>query len=255
VGKELSGLRIVLQGAGAAGVAISNLLLAAGVTDIIVIDREGIIEQRRKGTDPIRRRLAKQTNPREVEGHQADALQGADVFVGVSGPNSLSIDNVRRMASDPIIFALANPTPEIMPEDVAGDARIVATGRSDYPNQINNVLCFPGLFRGLLDAAATTVTDEMKITAAEAIANIVGGDASEDYIIPSPFDRSVAPAVAMAVTETARRQGLIRPGSHGSLEDEVSAHAAEAARAAVDAAATRRRDAAAANPDTAEGVV
>ncbi|HEX9890401.1 MAG TPA: NAD-dependent malic enzyme [Nitriliruptorales bacterium] len=254
VGKELTQLRVVLQGAGAAGVAISNLLLAAGITDIIVLDREGIIEQRRKGTDPIRRRLAKQTNPREVEGDQATALAGADVFIGVSGPRSLPVESLQRMAADPIVFALANPTPEIMPEDAEPYVRIMATGRSDYPNQINNVLCFPGLFRGLLDAAATTVTDEMKIAAARAIASIVGDDASEDYIIPSPFDRSVAPAVAMAVAETARLQGLIRPGSHGSLQDEVSAHAAEAARAAVEAAASRRREVEAADTGAGGGL-
>ncbi|MBW3577419.1 MAG: NAD-dependent malic enzyme [Actinobacteria bacterium] len=233
VGKQLAQLQVVLQGAGAAGVAVANLLMAAGVQDLVAVDRQGILTMRRKGNDPIKRRLAKQTNPREVEGDLADAIGGADVFIGVSGPQSFPVGLVKTMADDPIIFALANPTPEIMPEEVSPYARIVATGRSDYPNQINNVLAFPGIFRGLLDAAAVAVSDEMKIAAARAIATIVGDEVSEDYIIPSPFDRSVAPAVAEAVARTAREQGLVRPGSFGSLQEELDARAHEAAKRAI----------------------
>jgi malate dehydrogenase (oxaloacetate-decarboxylating) len=239
VGKALADLRVVLQGAGAAGVAVSNLLMAAGVTDIVAVDREGILTRRRRGNDPIQRRLAKQTNPRQVDGGLADAIVDADVFIGLSGPDTLPVEALELMAPDPIVFALANPVPEIMPEAAAPYVRIMATGRSDYPNQINNVLCFPGLFRGLLDAAATRVTDEMKIAAAHAIAAIVGREASEDYIIPSPFNRSVAPAVAETVARTARQQGSVRPGSFGSLREELDAQAHAAAKRAVARAATR----------------
>ncbi len=239
VGKALPELRVVLQGAGAAGVAVSNLLLAAGAVDLIAVDRRGILTMRRRGNDPIKRRLAKQTNPRGIEGELAEAMDGADVFIGVSGPRSLPVELLKTMAKDPIVFALANPVPEIMPDETAGLVRVMATGRSDFPNQINNVLCFPGLFRGLLDAAATVISDEMKIAAAQAIAQIVGDDVSEDYIVPSPFDRSVAPAVAAAVAQTARAQGYVRPGSSGSLKQEIDAQAYEAARRVVARAAAR----------------
>ncbi|MFN2556312.1 MAG: NAD-dependent malic enzyme [Nitriliruptorales bacterium] len=239
VDKAIPELRIVLQGAGAAGVAVSNLLLAAGVVDLIAVDRRGVLNMKRRGNDPIKRRLAKQTNPHGVEGGLAEAIEGADVFIGLSGPHSLPLELVKTMATDPIVFALANPVPEIMPEETAGHVRVMATGRSDFPNQINNVLCFPGLFRGLLDAAATAVTDEMKIAAARAIAEVVGEDVTEDYIIPSPFDRSVATAVAEAVARTARDQGCVRPGSSGSLQEELEAQAREAARRAVTRAAGR----------------
>jgi malate dehydrogenase (oxaloacetate-decarboxylating) len=210
VGKDLADLRICLLGAGAAGVAVTNLLMAAGVTDIVCVDRQGIVDRSRRNNDPIKRRLAKQTNPRDVEGGLAEAVAGADVFVGLSGPGLLPVELVKTMAADAIVFALANPVPEIMPEEAAPHVRVMATGRSDFPNQINNVLCFPGLFRGLLDAAATRVTDEMKITAAEAIAEVVGDEVSEDYIIPSVFDERVAPAVAEAVAERAKETGMAR---------------------------------------------
>ena len=242
VGRDLPDLRVVVQGIGAAGVAVINLLMAAGVSDIVPVDREGILEPKRRGTDSIRRRVAKQSNPRELTGSLADALEGADVFIGVSGPNSLPLELVKTMSQHRIVFALANPTPEIMPEEAEPHVEVMATGRSDYPNQINNVLCFPGLFRGLLDAAATRVTDEMKIVAAEAIAAIVGDEVTNDYIIPSPFDRSVAPAVAEAVAEMARQQGHVRPGSRGSLEEETEAQAHEAARRAVRRAIARREE-------------
>ncbi|MGH3441264.1 MAG: NAD-dependent malic enzyme, partial [Nitriliruptorales bacterium] len=233
VDKGVADLRVVLLGAGAAGVAVANLLLAAGVSAIVAVDRQGILTMKRKGSDPIKRRLAKQTNPHGIEGDLPEAIEGADVFIGLSGPGLLPVELLESMGRDPIVFALANPVPEIMPEAAAPHVRVMATGRSDYPNQINNVLCFPGLFRGLLDAAATKITDEMKVAAAEAIATIVGDEVSEDYIIPSPFDRTVSPAVADAVARTARQQGHVRPGSHGSLEDELEARAHEAARRAV----------------------
>ena len=243
IDRDLSSLRVVVQGIGAAGVAIVNLLQAAGVEDIVGVDRDGILQPKRKqGMDPIRRRVAKQTNPRNLEGGQAEAMAGADVFIGVSGPNTVSLEHVQSMNDPRIVFALANPTPEIHPDVARDHVAVMATGRSDFPNQINNVLCFPGLFRGLLDAAATKVTDEMKIAAATAIADLVGDDLAPDYIIPSPFDRTVAPAVAAAVADTARQQGHVRPGSRGSLEQELEAQAHEAARRAVERAVARRFD-------------
>ena len=239
VGRELADLRVVVQGVGSAGVAIINLLRAAGIDDIVPVDVNGVLEPKRKHTDPIQFRLAKQVNPRGVTGTQADAVSGAHVFIGVSGPDSLSLENLQRMDEDRIVFAMANPTPEIHPDVAAGHVRVMATGRSDFPNQINNVLAFPGIFRGLLDAAATKVTDRMKIAAATAIADLVGDDLDADYIIPSPFDRSVAPAVASAVAETARAEGHVRPGSFGSIEQEQEASAHEAARRAVQRAVAR----------------
>jgi malate dehydrogenase (oxaloacetate-decarboxylating) len=239
VDRELAGLKVVVQGIGAAGVAIINLLRAAGIEDIVPVDRDGIVEPKRKGTDPIRRRVAKQSNPRQLTGGQDVALEGADVFIGVSGPSSLPLERVQTMSPDRIIFALANPTPEIHPDEAGPHVRVMATGRSDFPNQINNVLCFPGLFRGLLDAAATKVTDEMKVAAAQGIASIVGDELAPDYVIPSPFDRSVAPAVAEAVSRTAREQGHVRPGSFGSLESESEAAMHVAARRAVERALER----------------
>jgi malate dehydrogenase (oxaloacetate-decarboxylating) len=241
VGRDLTSLRVVVQGIGSAGVAIINLLRSAGIQDIVPVDVDGIVEPSRKGgMDPIRRRVAKQTNPRGLVGGKETALAGADVFIGVSGPNSLPLELVQTMSDDRLVFAMANPTPEIHPDVARGHVRVMATGRSDFPNQINNVLAFPGLFRGLLDAAATAVTDEMKIAAAQGIASIVGDDLAPDYIIPSPFDRSVVPVVAEAVAATARAQGHVRPGSRGSLESESEAAMHEAARRAVQRAVTRR---------------
>jgi malate dehydrogenase (oxaloacetate-decarboxylating) len=243
VDRDLSSLKVVVQGIGAAGVAIINLLRAAGVADIVPVDRDGIVEPRRKGTDPIRRRLAKQVNPRGLTGGKEVALAGADAFIGVSGPNSLPRSLVRTMSEDRIVFALANPTPELHPDEARGEVRVMATGRSDFPNQINNVLAFPGLFRGLLDAAATQVTDVTKVAAAEAIAAAVGDRLSADHIIPSPFDRGVVPVVAAAVAATARAQGHVRPGSRGSRTSESEAAMHEAARRAVQrAVATRFRE-------------
>ena len=235
VGRELASLRVVVQGMGSAGVAITNLLMAAGVEDIVPVDIDGIVEPRRgAGTDPIRRRVAKQANPRGLSGPKDVALAGADVFIGVSGPDSITIEQVRTMSEDRIVLALANPTPEIDPDLARPEVRVMATGRSDHPNQINNVLCFPGLFRGLLDAAATAVTDTMKVAAAHAIADVVGDDLAAEHVIPSAFDRRVAPAVAAAVAQAARDEGHVRPGSGGSRREETAAALREAALRAID---------------------
>ena len=234
VGRDLASLRVVIQGMGSAGVAIANLLMAAGVEDLVPVDIDGIVEPRRgAGTDPIRRRVARQANPRGLTGTKDVALAGADVFIGVSGGNNVTVEQLRTMSDDRIVFALANPTPEIDPDLARPEVRVMATGRSDHPNQINNVLCFPGLFRGLLDAAATTVTDTMKVAAAHAIAGVVGDDLAADHVIPSAFDRRVAPAVADAVARAARDEGHVRPGSGGSRREETAAALREVALKAV----------------------
>ena len=206
-------LRVVVQGIGAAGIAVSNLLMYAGVVDLIGVDMNGIVTaRRREARDPIYRRFGKQTNPRQLEGPKEVALEGADVFIGVSAANTLTIEHLQMMAPDPIVFAMANPFPEIDPAVARRHAAVVATGRSDEPNQINNVLCFPGLFRGLLDAGATEVNDDMKLAAAQAIAGIVTADElSADYIIPSPFNRAVVPAVAGAVQQVAAASAAAPP--------------------------------------------
>ena len=208
VGKPLGpDLKVVVQGIGAAGIAVANLLMAAGVSDVVGVDRDGIVTARRKDArDPIFRRFGKQTNPRDLKGDKAVALDGADVFIGLSAGNTLSAADVATMAADPIVFAMANPTPEIDPAIAREVAAVVATGRSDFPNQINNVLCFPGLFRGLLDARASAVTDEIKLAAARAIAAIVTPEErGPDMIIPSPLDRRVVPVVAGEVAAAVAR--------------------------------------------------
>ena len=210
VGKEVGPqLRVVVQGIGAAGIAVSNLLMAAGVVDLIGVDMNGIVTpRRREARDPIYRRFGKQTNPRQLEGPKEVALRDADVFIGLSAGNTFSPEQLDVMAPDAIVFAMANPHAEIDPAVARGRAAVVATGRSDEPNQINNVLCFPGMFRGLLDAGAREVNDGMKLAAARAIADIVGpGELNADYIIPSPFNRAVVPAVAGAVTQAATASG------------------------------------------------
>ena len=210
VGKSVGpDLRVVVQGIGAAGIAVSNLLMAAGVVDIIGVDMNGIVTpRRREARDPIYRRFGKQTNPRQLEGPKEVALDGADVFIGVSAANTLSTEQLQMMGPGAIVFAMANPFPEIDPAIARQHAAVVATGRSDEPNQINNVLCFPGLFRGLLDAGAREVNDDMKLAAARGIADIVtDAELSADYIIPSPFNRAVVPAVAGAVREAAAASG------------------------------------------------
>ena len=190
--------------------AIGKLLLALGVGNLIMVDRFGILAKGEEWMNPAQAEMAEKTNKNQIHGVLADAMKGADVFVGVSAPKIVTPEMVSTMAKDAIVFAMANPVPEIMPEEAkAGGARIVASGRSDYPNQINNVLVFPGIFRGALDARATDITEEMKLAAARAIAAIVTDDElKEDYIIPGAFDKRVAPAVAGAVMECAKAQGV-----------------------------------------------
>lgn len=209
--RDIGRLKIVIAGAGAAGTATAKILIASGVRDIVVCDRAGALSADRRGMDRYRRALARMTNPRKVRGTVGDALKGADVFIGLSAPNIISADDVKRMARDPVIFALANPDPEIAPEEALPLARIMATGRSDYPNQINNMLGFPGIFRGLLDVRARGVNEEVKLAAAQAIARVVAGsELTEDYIIPSIFDRNVVSSVSEAVSAAARKTGLAR---------------------------------------------
>lgn len=213
VGKHLSAIKVVINGAGAAGVAIAKLLLNAGVTSVLVCDRTGIVAQGRGNQlDPSKEQLARLTNPSGVTGSLADAVRGADVFIGVSVANTLSEDMVRSMNDQPLVFALANPDPEIWPEAAReAGARVVATGRSDYPNQVNNVLGFPGIFRGALDVRATDINEAMKLAAAYAIAELIGDDElSEEYIIPRPFDSRVVPNVAARVAEAAMNSGVAR---------------------------------------------
>ena len=213
VGKSFDSLKVVINGAGAASIAICRLLLSSGIKDITLCDRTGIIyEGREKGMNSIKEEMAKVTNRSMKQGGLADALVGADVFIGVSAPNTVSVDMVRSMAKDAIVFACANPTPEIFPDDAkAGGARVIATGRSDYPNQINNVLAFPGIFRGTFDVRASDINDEMKIAAANALASLISDEElSADYIIPKAFDPRVGKAVAKAVAEAARKSGVAR---------------------------------------------
>ena len=210
--RDIKKFKVVVVGAGAAGTAVTKILLSSGVKDITVCDRTGALYIGRKhGMDPAKRSLAKITNPRKLKGAIADVMKGADVFIGLSAPNVISVDDVRRMARDPIVFALANPDPEISPEEVQDVVRVIATGRSDYPNQINNMLGFPGIFRGLLDVRARGVNEEVKLAAAKAIAYTVADEElHEDYIIPSIFDRSVVASVSAAVSEAAKKTGLTK---------------------------------------------
>ena len=197
VGKRVADARIVVTGAGAAGMACTNIILAEGATNVIVCDVEGALYSGRPGLDPERAALAARTNPERRQGMADELLAGADVFLGVSGPGAVSAAAVRAMGSEAVVFAMANPTPEVQPEDVSDHVRIMATGRSDYPNQINNVLAFPGVFRGALDVRASTINEEMKLAAARAIASVVSDDELDpEYIIPSVFNRDVAAAVA-----------------------------------------------------------
>ena len=210
VGKKKD-VKIVTSGAGAAAIAITKLLLSAGFRDITMCDRKGAIYQGREGLNWIKTEMAEATNLSRKAGALADMLVGADVFIGVSAPNTVTTEMVKTMNKDAIIFACANPTPEIFPDAAkAGGARVISTGRSDYPNQINNVLAFPGIFRGAFDVRASDINEEMKVAAAEALAGLVGDELSEDYIIPAAFDPRVGPAVAKAVVEAARRSGVAR---------------------------------------------
>ena len=212
VGKRMEDVKVVVNGIGAAGVACSKIVMAAGVRNIIGCDTTGAIyEGRKERMNWVKDWYARNTNPDREKGSLRDVIRNADVFFGLSGPNVLVPDDVRTMASDPIVFAMANPVPEIMPEDAEGIVAVMATGRSDYPNQINNVLCFPGIFRGALNCRASRINEAMKLAAAHAIANTIGPDELHpDYIIPSVFDRRVGEAVAAAVEEASYETGVAR---------------------------------------------
>ena len=209
VGRELGDLRVVVAGAGAAGVACTKILVEAGIGDIAVADSKGVLHAGRDGLTPIKQWLVENTNRAGYAGTMVGALEGADVYLGLSG-GSVPEAAIASMAPDCIVFSLANPTPEVDPDMAAKYAAVVATGRSDLPNQINNVLAFPGVFRGAIDAGATSITEEMKLAAATAIADVVGDEVRADYVVPSPLDRRVATAVAEAVGACAREQGVTR---------------------------------------------
>ena len=212
VGKQKEDVKVVISGAGAAAVSITKLLLSAGFRNVTMCDRKGAIYAGREGLNWIKEEMAQVTNPDKQAGSLADVVEGADVFIGVSAPGTLTTEMVKTMNKDAIVFACANPTPEIFPDDAkAGGARVVATGRSDYPNQINNVLAFPGVFRGAFDVRASDINEEMKMAAAQALADLISDqELNEDYIIPAAFDQRVGPAVAKAVAEAARKSGVAR---------------------------------------------
>ena len=212
VGKRMEDANIVINGAGSAGISIAKLLMLFGAGNIVLVDRQGALSVDEDWLNPAQRQMAEVTNRQNERGPLSEVIRGKDVFIGVSAPKIVTAEMVSTMAEDAIVFAMANPTPEIMPEEAArGGARVIATGRSDYPNQINNVLVFPGIFRGALDARATAITEGMKLAAARAIAAIVADEElREDYIIPGAFDKRVAAAVAQAVVDCARQEGVAR---------------------------------------------
>jgi malate dehydrogenase (oxaloacetate-decarboxylating) len=212
VGKDITKIKVVTSGAGAAGIAIIKLLVSMGLKNVVMTDRKGAIYKGREGLNPIKEEMAEVTNLNCEKGTLADVVKGADVFIGVSAPNTLSPEMVKTMAEKPIVFACANPTPEIMPDVAkAAGAAVVGTGRSDFPNQINNVLAFPGIFRGALDVRASDINDEMCVAASYAIASLVSDEElSADYILPKAFDPRIAPTVAKAVAEAARKTGVAR---------------------------------------------
>ncbi len=224
-GRELGSLRVVVFGLGAAGVAVTKILIAAGVGDIVGVDSRGALHTGREdyvdgSLNPMKRWYAETTNPQRRDGDPAALLEGTDLLIGVSGAKVVPAEALGRMNPDPMVFAMANPTPEVSPEEAVGRVRIMATGRSDYPNQINNVLAFPGIFRGALDVRARQITEEMKTAAARAIADVIPEEElREDYIVPSVFNRDVAPAVAAAVAETARAQGIAEAGDEVGFAD------------------------------------
>ncbi len=222
VGKEMKDLKVIVNGVGASGSACVRILLSAGVKNIIGCDSRGVVHPGREDLAPMERWVAENTNPEGLTGELSDVIVGADLFLGLSVPDVLTVEHLDSMAEDPIVFAMANPDPEIAPEEAEGRARIMATGRSDYPNQINNTLCFPGLFRGALDSLAREMNEEMMLAAARALAEVIPEeDLSEDYIIPSLFDERIVPTMAEAVAEAARDSGVARP----SLEQEDTAQA------------------------------
>jgi malate dehydrogenase (oxaloacetate-decarboxylating) len=211
VDKDFEDIRIVVNGVGASGVACAKIIMAAGAKNIVGCDSKGIVHEGREDLNESKRWFAENTNPEGRTGDLPDAVAGADLFLGLSAPDVLTLEHIESMKEDPILFAMANPDPEIRPEVAMEKARIIATGRSDYPNQINNVLCFPGIFRGALDVRAREIDEPMKLAAAEAIAGVIPAeDLSEDYIIPSVFDERVAPAVAEAVANRAKETGMAR---------------------------------------------
>lgn len=213
VGKKKEDVRIVMNGAGAAAISICRLLLKAGFKDVTLCDRKGAIyEGRTEGMNPVKEEMSKLTNLQKKQGSLAEMLVGADVFIGVSAPGAVTTEMVKTMNKDAIIFACANPTPEIFPDDAkAGGAKVISTGRSDFPNQINNVLAFPGIFRGAFDVRASDINDEMKIAASKALADLITDEElSPEYIIPKAFDKRVGPAVAKAVAEAAKATGVAR---------------------------------------------
>ena len=211
VGKSVEEVKVVVTGVGAAGVAVTRTLQAAGVRNVVGCGRQGAVHRARPDLTPEKSLYADETNPENFSGSADEALAGADVYIGLSQPGAVSIEGVRSMAPDAIVFAMANPTPEVMPEDIAGHVAVIATGRSDYPNQINNVLAFPGIFRGALDVRATTITERMEVAAGHAIAAAIGDDElSPDYIVPSVFNRDIVPAVAAAVARAAEEDGVAR---------------------------------------------
>jgi len=211
-GKDIREISAVVNGSGASGIAVTRLLMAAGLRNAVLCDRKGAIYEGREDLNPEKEEIAKISNLEGKKGKLADVIKGADVFIGLSAPGMVTAEMIRSMAKDPVVFAMANPVPEIMPEEAkSAGARVVGTGRSDYANQINNVLAFPGIFRGALDVRARDINDEMKTAAAYAIASLVSGrELSEDYIIPAPFDPRVGKAVAAAVAEAARKSGVAR---------------------------------------------
>jgi malate dehydrogenase (oxaloacetate-decarboxylating) len=212
VGKKTEDIRVVINGAGSAGISICKLILQFGVGDVVLVDRQGALCPGEEWMNPAQKAMAEVTNKDHQRGLLAEIIKNKDVFIGVSAPNLVTAEMVKTMAKDPIIFAMANPTPEIMPDVAkAGGARVVATGRSDFPNQINNVLVFPGIFRGALDVRATDITEEMKLAASRAIASLITPEElNEEYIIPSPFDKRVCSVVAKEVGRVAREQGIAK---------------------------------------------
>ncbi|MDK2822352.1 MAG: hypothetical protein PWQ67_530 [Clostridia bacterium] len=212
VNKKFEKVKVVVNGAGASATAVVKLLISMGIQNVILCDRTGVIyEGRTEGMNSAKEKMAKITNKEKIKGKLAEAIAGADVFIGLSGPGLVTKEMVKSMNPDPIVMAMANPTPEIMPEEAReAGARVVCTGRSDYPNQVNNVSAFPGVFRGALDVRATDINEEMKIAAVQAIAQFVGDKLAPDYVIPSPLDERVAPAVAAAVAEAAIKSGVAR---------------------------------------------
>jgi malate dehydrogenase (oxaloacetate-decarboxylating) len=210
VDKRPEDVKVVVTGVGAAGVAVSRTLTAAGVRNLVGCDSKGAVYRGREGLDGVKQRFAEETNPENERGSADEVLRGADVFVGLSQPGAVSADGIRAMARDPLVFTMANPTPEVLPERIAEVAAVIATGRSDYPNQINNVLAFPGIFRGALDVRARSITPGMELAAGQAIAALIGDDLAPDYVIPSVFNRDVAPNVAAAVAAAAEADGVAR---------------------------------------------